>query len=207
LRTGLDCCWLMKDVLESFNYATNIFKPFEATFTFRWQLEVPKYVSDLDIYVWQRYRKPPSSQHAYFVRLFLVDQRVQRLVILLNSTAQLVKFDEQRCHILPWDVSRYAARQWFAVNEVILSIFAVCILMIGDTSRFLEGVNEQLDYLVFSLSHQAIIMTLINLCNRADRRNVYSSSKVEVTPQRVRSNIYSILMTVVKKASKVCNRL
>ena len=130
----------------------NLFGPFEVTFILTWQLEVPKYVSDLDIYVWQRYRRSPRSQKAYIVRLFTVNQQTQRLIIRLNSTAQMAKFREQRCHILPFDYSVHNTNDWSAADELILSIIAVCKLVVGDTSKFLEDTNEQLDYLVFFLS-------------------------------------------------------
>ena len=113
---------------------------------------MPKYVSDLDIYVWQRYRRSPTSQKAYLVRPFTADQKTQRLIVRLNSTAQIANFKEQRCEILSHNSSICTEKQWSTVDEIILSILAVCNVIVGDTTKFLEGVNEQLDYLVSLLS-------------------------------------------------------
>lgn len=151
----------MNHISDGFNHTQNIFQPFEAKFTFYWQLEVPKYISDLDIYVWQRYSKPPKSQHAYVVRPSLAGQgqRLQRLIIRLDSTEQIAKFEKQRCLILAWDSSTETSRPRSVLDELCLSILAVFHLIIGDTSKFLEGLNEQLDYLVWTLQ-QAVMITL-----------------------------------------------
>ncbi len=156
----------MNHISDGFNHTQNIFQPFEAEFAFCWQLEVPKYVSDLDIYVWQRYRKPPKSQRAYVLRPALADQRLQRLIIRLDSTEQLAKYEKQRCLILAWDLSTRTSRQGSVLDELCLSILAVFHLIIGDTSKFLEGLNEQLDYLVWTFSAVSscdpfVLMTLI----------------------------------------------
>ena len=142
----------MNHISDGFNHTQDIFQPFEAKFTLCWQLEVPKYVSDLDIYVWQRYRKPPKSQRAYVVRPSLADQRLQRLIIRLDSTEQMAKYEMQRCLILAWDSSTKTSRQGSVLDELCLSLLAIFHLIIGDTSKFLEGLNEQLDYLVWTPS-------------------------------------------------------
>lgn len=153
----------MNHISDGFNHTQNIFQPFEAKFTFCWQLEVPKYISDLDIYVWQRYRKPPKSQHAYVVRPSLAGQRLQRLIIRLDSTKQMAKFEKQR---LAWDSSTETSRPGSVLDELCLSTLAVFRLIIGDTSNFLEGLNEQLNYVVWTLSATSsydhfVLMTLI----------------------------------------------
>ena len=148
----LGLVWANERVLDAFNCTPNILDPFEVAFTLSWQSEAPKYVSDLDIYVWQHYRKPPRSQTAYLIRLSTLDQRAQRLIVRLNTTAQMVKFKEYRCCTLPFSSSVHILEQWSANDELILSILAVCSLIVGDTSKFLEDVNEQLDYLVSFLS-------------------------------------------------------
>ena len=162
---------------------------------------MPRYVSDLDVYVWRRYCKPPISQFAYVVRLPIKQLQQQRLIVLLNSTTQLDKFNMERSSSLLLNDFITSSTNWTSISEVILTIFAVYRLMIADTSAFLTGVHEQLDYLVTILFfwNKCCSITLYSLANFI----MHSSMKADAVHRQPKSNICFILKTVAKMELKV----
>jgi hypothetical protein len=115
----------------------------ETISTLKWQVEVPKYVSDLDIYVWQRFRKDPPANYAQIIQSSTSDAQEQKLVILFRSASYLPRFKK-----ILLDSLDYEPHQWLAIDALLRSVLAVCTLIVEDTSSFVEGISDQIEYLV-----------------------------------------------------------
>lgn len=132
------------------------------TLELAWLASVPKYYGQMSTYIWQPDVEPPEPINA---RLFIqgVCERGCRNVLLLLTSSEhsnrlLSKYQEHRRYRLPGCSSTLSNVE----GEILLAIYNVYIMLITDTTAFIERVVEQINGLVggFSESFISIIFGL-----------------------------------------------
>ena len=80
------------DFIEAPQSAESGINPETSEFVLRWQSDVPKYSGDLDTYIWQRFRRPPSFAWIRIVIIDIDNLRNLRLLLLYKKSRSLEGF-------------------------------------------------------------------------------------------------------------------
>ena len=132
------------------------------TLELAWLASVPKYYGPISTYIWQPDVEPPEPINARLFVQGVCDRGCRNVLLLLTSSEHsnrlLSKYQERRRYRLPGCSSTLSNVE----GEILLAIYHVYMMLITDTTGFIERVVEQIDGLVGGLfeSFISIIFSL-----------------------------------------------
>ena len=118
------------------------------TLELAWLASVPKYYGQMSTYIWQPHVEPPEPINARLSIQGVCERGCRNVLLLLTSSEHsnrlLSKYHEQRRYRLPG----YSSTLSTVEGEILLAIYNVYMMLIKDTTAFIERAVEQITGLV-----------------------------------------------------------
>ena len=127
------------------NWETSEIRAITTNSVLYWQSQPPGYSGDIDIYIWQPYRKPPPFN---YVKLHIVDDETSRnmkMLLLFNDSRSLCAFRTLHQELTK---RRDTSEIWSPDVELVRSISAVVETMLLDMAEFLQYSSKEVTTLV-----------------------------------------------------------
>lgn len=140
--------WLDLPLLEPHKGDLDPSLPYDGAITLTWQFIAPEYKTDVDVYVWQRHRQPPLQEYA---GIFCSSADLpSRMIVALRSTRALDALKKKRFYGKEHkhDFRSLGTGPRSLATEELLTIIAVFLLLVEDTTSFLQESISQIHAMV-----------------------------------------------------------
>ena len=121
------------------------------TLELAWLAWVPKYDGQISTYIWQPDVEPPEPIKARLSIQGVCERGCRNVLLLLTSSEHsnrlLLKYQEQRRYRLPGCSSTLSNVE----GEILFAIYSVYMMLMTDTTAFIERAVEQINELVGGL--------------------------------------------------------
>ena len=126
--------------------------------TICWQPLAPRFGSDLDTYLRQPFRRPPSFHYVKMYIFNLDTPRNVRAFLLFDDTTSLASFRQNVGRQNIEHASSITRESWHSTKELLYSVESACAIALSAMAQFIQEANHVVFTLVRQLQYKRSLL-------------------------------------------------